>query len=77
MATKVELNRPGLAKVRKLAGLGVGKDFAERINVDPATVSRVLSGKASPSSAFIGGCVEAFGAEYFEDIFIVERDDAA
>ena len=77
MATKVALNHAGLAKIRKLAGLHTNKELAERIDVDTSTVSRVLAGKTSPGPTFIAGCVAAFGAECFEDCFIVERDEVA
>ncbi|UXE04516.1 Cro protein [Mycobacterium phage Aubs] len=73
MAT-LQINRPGLAKVRRLAGLQYDHELAERINVDATTVSRVLTGKSAPGPRFIAGCVEAFGADCFTDIFLIVPD---
>ena len=74
MMATIELNRPGLTKIRRLAGLEIDGAFAERINVDPGTVSRVLTGKSAPGARFIAGCVEAFGADCFGDCFITHPD---
>ena len=71
----IEVNKPGLAKVRRLAGLGLDHEFAARISVDATTVSRVLTGKSAPGARFIAGCVEAFGADCFTDLFVVVPDD--
>lgn len=75
MAT-LALNARGVTKIRRLAGLSKDKDFADRIGIDQSTLSRVLTGKAAPGPRFIAGCVEAFGADVFEDLFTV-ADDAA
>jgi transcriptional regulator with XRE-family HTH domain len=69
------LRQDGLAKIRKLAKIETDKDLAERIDVDAATVSRVLSGKQAPGPKFIAGLVEAFGKEWFSDLFDVVPDD--
>lgn len=77
MLATLEINRPGLAKVRRLANIEFDHQFASRIKVDPGTVSRVLTGKSAPGPRFIAGCVEAFGADCFTDLFNVVPDDEA
>ena len=74
MAT-LQVNMPGLAKIRRLSGLVHDHQLATRINVDPTTVSRVLTGKSAPGPRFIAGCIEAFGADCFTDLFVVVPDD--
>ena len=74
MAT-LELNQAGLAKIRRLSGLKLDHELAARIKVDPTTVSRVLTGKSAPGPRFIAGCIEAFGADCFTDLFRVVPDD--
>lgn len=75
MLATLEINRPGLAKIRRLAGIEHDRQFATRIHVDATTVSRVLTGKSAPGPKFIAGCVEAFGADCFTDLFVVVPDD--
>ena len=77
MLATLKLNPVGLAKIRRLTGLKHDRDFAERISVDPGTVSRVLTGKNAPGPRFIAGCVEAFGGDCFSDLFDVVPDDSA
>ncbi|SLF32598.1 Uncharacterised protein [Mycobacteroides abscessus subsp. bolletii] len=74
MAT-IGLNKPGLAKIKRLSGIQRDIDFAMRINVDAATVSRVVTGKSAPGPRFIAGCIEAFGADCFTDLFVVVPDE--
>lgn len=71
----LELNLPGVVKIRRLAGLEHDHQFASRIGVDPTTVSRVLGRKSAPGPRFIAGCIEAFGADCFTDLFVVVPDD--
>jgi transcriptional regulator with XRE-family HTH domain len=71
----LEINPTGLAKIRRLAGIKLDHQFAALIKVDPGTVSRVLTGKSAPGPRFIAGCVEAFGADCFTDLFVVVPDD--
>lgn len=75
MLATLALNKPGVAKIRRLAGLGLDHEFASAIHVDATTVSRVLTGKSAPGPRFIAGCVEAFGADCFTDLFVVVPDD--
>lgn len=75
MLATLKLNPPGLAKIRRLAGLKHDHELASRIHVDATTVSRVLTGKSAPGPRFIAGCIEAFGADCFTDLFDVVPDD--
>ena len=75
MLATLKLNAVGLAKIRRLTGTAKDREFAEKIRVDPGTVSRVLTGKSSPGPRFIAGCVEAFGSDCFTDLFDVVPDD--
>lgn len=75
MLATLEVNRPGLAKIRRLAGIERDHQFASRIHVDATTVSRVLTGKSAPGPKFIAGCIEAFGADCFTDLFVVIPSD--
>lgn len=77
MLATLRINPPGLTKIRRLTGLDQDFAFAERINVDKATVSRVLTGKSAPGPRFIAGCIEAFGGDCFGDLFDVVPDDNA
>lgn len=71
----IGLNKPGLAKIKRLSGIQHDIDFAMRIKVDAATVSRVVTGKSAPGPRFIAGCIEAFGADCFTDLFVVVPDE--
>lgn len=75
MLATIGLNKPGLAKIKRLAGIKHDVDLAERIKVDPGTVSRVVTGRNAPGPRFIAGCIEAFGADCFTDLFVVVPDD--
>ena len=78
MLATLRINPSGLAKIRRLTGTSLDREFAEKIHVDPGTVSRVLTGKAAPGPKFIAGCIEAFGSDCFTDVFdVVSEDDAA
>ena len=77
MLATLELNKQGLAKIRRLAGIEHDHQLATRIKVDATTVSRVLTGKSAPGPKFIAGCIEAFGSDCFTDLFTVVTDDEA
>lgn len=77
MLSTLQINPVGLAKIRRLTKTDLDWKFAEAIQVNPATVSRVLTGKAAPGPKFIAGCVEAFGGDCFADLFTVVPDDDA
>lgn len=74
MLATIALNKPGLAKIKRLSGIKHDAQLAERINVDAGTVSRVVTGRSAPGPRFIAGCIEAFGADCFTDLFIVIPD---
>jgi transcriptional regulator with XRE-family HTH domain len=69
------LKPDGLSKIRKLARIDTDKQLAEMIGLDAATVSRVLTGKAAPGPKFIAGLLDAFGTEWFADLFAVVPGD--
>ena len=69
------LDRDGLAKIRKLAKVNTDRELADLIGIDPGNLSRVLTGKSAPGPKFIAGIIEAFGREWFADLFIVVPDD--
>lgn len=75
MLATLKLNPAGMKKIRRLAGIDLDHQLATRINVDATTVSRVLTGKSAPGPRFIAGCIEAFGADCFSDLFVVVPDD--
>lgn len=78
MLATLALRQDGLNKVRKLAKITTDKQLAELIDMDAATVSRVLTGKAAPGPKFIAGLIDTFGTEWFADLFeVVPEDDAA
>jgi transcriptional regulator with XRE-family HTH domain len=71
----LELRPEGLAKIRKLARIETDKQLAELIGLHPAVVSRVLKKKAAPGPKFIAGVINAFGIEWFSDLFAVVPTD--
>lgn len=75
MLASLALRTDGLNKIRKLANITTDRELAERIGMDAATVSRVLTGKAAPGPRFIAGLIDAFGTEWFSDLFVVVPDD--
>ena len=46
----VKLDRAGLERLRRYADITTDGELAARIGVDPATVSRILSGKCAPGT---------------------------
>jgi transcriptional regulator with XRE-family HTH domain len=75
MLATLALKQDGLAKVRKLAKINTDADLAHRIGIDPGNLSRVLAGKAAPGPKFIAGLMDAFGTEWFTDLFEVVPGD--
>ena len=70
----LELDRDGLERLRRFAHITTDGQLAERIGVDPATVSRILSGKCAPGTIFIAGLLSEFGTDRFDDVFVVTDD---
>lgn len=75
MLATIALNKPGLAKIKRLSRIETDAELAKRINVDAGTVSRIITGRNAPGPRFIAGCIEAFGADCFTDLFVVVPDD--
>lgn len=67
----LELDRDGLERLRRYANITTDGQLAARIGVDPATVSRILSGKCLPGTKFIAGVLAEFGSDRFDDVFVI------
>lgn len=65
--------RPGGPdKIRKRCGVTLDKDLAAAIKLSAASVSRILSGKATPSNRFIAGIIDHCGLKFsFDHVFEV------
>lgn len=74
MLATIAVKLDGLAKVRRLAGLITDVSLSDRIGMDPGNVSRILTGKSAPGPKFIAGCMDAFGTEWFADLFEIVPD---
>lgn len=72
----IVLNLEALEHRRRDASLSTDSQLARFIGVDPATVSRVISGRSAPGTKFIAGMVRAFGSDAFADLFAI-RDESA
>ena len=77
MTTTLRLRTDQLEKMRRLAGIQTDAALAERMGVDPATVSRVLKGKNSPGPKFMAALVSCFPGFDLDDLFEVVADTAA
>lgn len=77
MLATLALRPEGLKKIRRLAQIHTDKELALRIGIDPGQLSRVLTGKSAPGPRFIAGCIDAFGSDCFEDLFLVVAEDVA
>ena len=77
MTTTLRLRTDQLTKMRRLAGIQTDAALAERMGVDPATVSRVLKGKNSPGPKFMAALVSCFPGFDLDDLFEVVTDTAA
>lgn len=66
---KLEVNQEGWARACERARLTTNSSVARHMGIDPATLSRVLSGKASPGAKFVTGALRTFGFAWFEEIF--------
>ena len=71
MTTTLRLRTDQLEKMRRLAGIQTDAALAERMGVDPATVSRVLKGKNSPGPKFMAALVSCFPGFDLDDLFEV------
>lgn len=78
MTATLRLRTEQLTKYRKLAGLKTDASLAERMKVDPGTVSRVLGGKQEPGPRFIAALVAAFPGMDLDDLFeVIGNQDVA
>ena len=77
MVATLRLRSEKLKALRRIAGLDTDKAFAERLEVDPSTLSRVLKGTQAPGARFIAGLVMIFGVDMLEDLIEVRSDDEA
>lgn len=77
MTTTLRLRTDQLEKMRRLAGIQTDAALAERMGVDPATVSRVLKGKNSPGPKFMAALVGCFPGFDLDDLFEVVTEAAA
>ena len=77
MTTTLRLRAEQLAKMRRLAGIETDAALAERMGVDPATVSRVLKGRNAPGPKFMAALVSCFPGFDLDDLFEVVTDTAA
>lgn len=67
----VKVNLEALKKLQKKMP---DADFANKINVSPATLSRIKNEKAYPGESFIAGVLGAFPKKKFDQIFFLDDD---
>lgn len=78
MTTTLRLRADQLRKLRTLAGITTDAALAERMGMDPATVSRVLSGRNAPGPRFMAALVGCFPGWDLDDLFeVIGGDEAA
>lgn len=70
----LSISPQGLIRLRKKTGLHSDQQLANRIGIDPATLSRVLNGKSEPGQKFLAGVLQAFGHRWFTELFQVVDD---
>lgn len=73
MAT-LAIDPAALERLKKQLGGPTNEALARKMKINPATVSRVLSGKSAPGTSFIAGAMLAFGSAWICELFtVVER----
>lgn len=77
MSVTLRLRSDQLVKLRTLAGITTDNALAERMRMDPATVSRVLRGKQTPGPRFMAALVDCFPGWDLDDLFEVVPAEAA
>ena len=75
MAATIHLNHEKLAAYRRLADIKTDKDLAQRLGMDPASISRILNGTQAPGATFIASICDVFGKDLFADLFDVASDN--
>lgn len=73
MTAILRLKTEVLGNYRRLAGLKTDAALAQRMNIDPGNLSRVLQGKQQPGPKFIAALCAAFDAR-LEELFEVVDD---
>ncbi len=74
MAARITLRTGQYRKFCALKGWTTLTAQSEHIKVDPATLSRVLTGKTAPGERFIAGLLAAMPELDFADLFEVTSD---
>lgn len=77
MTTTLRLRVDQLQKLRILAGITTDAALAERMGMDPATVSRVLKGRNAPGPKFMAALVSCFPGWDLDDLFEIVGGEAA
>lgn len=67
----LKLNVESFERHCEKAGLRTRKAVARRLEIDEATLSRVMNGQAAPGPKFVAGAIVAFGTTTFGHIFRV------
>lgn len=70
----LQVNQDGFKRALELAGST--RSLAKLIEVDQATLVRVLQGGTHPSGRFIAGVVANLGGEWFDNLFTVMKEPA-
>lgn len=66
----LKLKPQGITRLKASGLVGeLDTDLAEAIDVDRTTVYRVTTGQTAPGMRFVAGVVNAFGPEWFSQIF--------
>lgn len=71
MVATLKLRTDQLKKLRQLAGIETDSALAKRMDVDAATVSRVVRGIQAPGPRFMGALVACFPGFDLDDLFEV------
>jgi len=71
------INLDGLGKLCDERGIASDSALAQLVDIHQSNVSRVLAGKAKPSSQFVAGVVAAFGWSAGPRVFTVIEGEAA
>lgn len=74
MAASIRLRTGQYRKYCALKGWLTDDAAARAVGIDPATLSRVLTGRSAPGSRFIAGVLVALPEMEFADLFEVVTD---
>lgn len=73
---RLRIDADELRRAREASGITSDRELAHRLHLDPATVSRVLSGRAEPGPKFIAAALEKLPTN-FESLFVIDTDEEA